>query len=339
MKVFFKTLLHNVELMDENNEKYDAEIKFNFAGFKKFKSSCSGNGANSWSFDYSTIYPHNLNLKILTIKCYRRNLLGYKRLIAENQVSLFMLATGPSKYKIMLKNKLTLSFTCEFTQLCKNFKCIFDSDSKADFTLLDNGKYIPIIDFTLELSKSVAELEKLMIVLSTSSFPLLSGYSPKDMDKFVPLGTLGTLGPLGPLVPLGIRRCISHGPLYHQMSESSIATEDGVIQGELMTNYPTPLKWSKKSVIGLMNTLGGALSAPGERSIPWGTMETLIHLYFNKLIMETNELTNLPNLPNLPNLANLNLKKRLNNALIRAKMQYHVDIDVDTESGTDLLTI
>lgn len=127
MSVAFRTHLHGVKLnsilsiLSAGKKEETFIVKFNFAGFKKLifvarnsltksqvgkdklsESSELIGGKREFHFDYTTIYPHNLSSKLVTIKCYRKQLFG-NTLIATASFDLLMLATGPSHQKLKLK--------------------------------------------------------------------------------------------------------------------------------------------------------------------------------------------------------------------------------------------
>lgn len=362
MSVIFKTHLYDVFLAQASKSTTSVhEIKFNFAGFKKLVIKTPAKSKKSFFFDYSTIYPHNLGSKHVTIKCYRKNAIGYRTLLATGQVSLFMLATGPSKYKLRLSlptsvdkkisPPLYLSFTCEFVQFCPNctisIRDYVDDKENTLAILLPNRTLVPFVlsvpstksilktEHKIKLSLSTNDLEKCMVTtcpinilnngldngldISTKPRPLptiasylLENYDPKNLD--VPVPQVARVGSQYSLI-----MTISEGPLYHQMSETSLATEEGVVGGHVMSNYPLPTEWVSTASAGFMTPIGYAMNL-AHALVPWETMETLIHAHFHKLFVVTN--TKGDN----GEQRMLELKKRLERALIRARIRYRRDV-------------
>jgi hypothetical protein len=316
MSVIFKTHLSNISLTTTPTEKY--QVRFNFDGFKKLvcnnfsSKETKTNNSDEFLFDYTTIYPHDLNLKWLTIKCYKKNLLT-RTLVATSRINLLFLATGPSKHVQELSTnqgeKLTLSFTCSFVQFCQGFSfSLKDQQQKSLKFKMFNGKNNLEFDESITLSETVDNLEQYALVIEEAkeiiySFPIMKDYNTNLID--LPRTILLDRGTLLTLV-------ISRGPLYHQMSSDSFS-KNGVLTGKIFPGYPLPSILSPNSIIGFTNV--------GEKNIAtWPTMEKLIHQHFSKLLMkETEENKDISE-------KIIKLKNDLNNTIIRAKIRYKIDI-------------
>ena len=290
------------------------ELHFDFAGYKHLTTEAtttktgepqlSAIFAANFHFDYSTIYPHSLQSKILLIKCFKKRWYR-KKLLATAQLSLHMLATGPSSYRLLLENKkkkqqqLTLHFICKFVQHCPLFSCVLGGAGNLG-SLANLGS-----EERVTLAKDVDELDRHTIQYGEHSFPLLTDYNPNDQDKYLPITTLPR-----------IVRCISHGPIYHQMSESSVGTEQGVAYGQITRHYPIPNKWAKDAVVGFVQR-----PFPVQMSdvLPWDDMETLIFLDYHKSVQACCQGRSTKNLCDA---IFLELKTRYRNILRRVKMRY-----------------
>ena len=247
---------------------------------KKLQStSLAARGTNDsiFKFVYSTIYPHNLNSKILTIKCYKKNLFGHSTLLtAFNKLTLHMLATGPSKYEINLTDSTNaigkLSFVCEFIQLCPSFtiKVVRPSD-KMMCVVNDETKDSQTFDGEIKLSGSVTELENYSVSKSDDT---------EQKNKTLEWLRSKTSGQSRQLNE-HFSWIISEGPLYHQMSKDSLANENGVVHGRVVLNYPTPLKYAHGRVIlGIYSPfLTKIFPVTGS-----GEIETLIRIYYQQKI-------------------------------------------------------
>jgi hypothetical protein len=404
-KLFFKTQLYNISLksfrLDEKKgEKY--EIRFNFDKFKKLvknvlsnDSSNQDNQVDKFIFDYWTLYPRDLNLKWMTIKCYKKNLLGLKKtLVATSEVDLFMLATGPTHYQLTLTNvddreenkekkekkqeeKLQLSFICKFIQFCPDFSCkiemiatderdekeeekphIILTKSMKKSTNEETKEKIFLVDNLVKLSLSVIDLENCILVISDSiKIPLMKDYDPKNLDQFVCDGltnntvcdglTNNTVcdGPTMNIdkntsvvkgkISRKVSRKVSKGPLYRQMESPSLATENGVVSGKIVPNYLLPNKWypisngsnTGNNDISVVSYYRHANDYDDDDNfiIPWKTMELLIHQHFNKLFSDVNDNVKVGTEKDKEREI-LQLKKKLNFAIIKAKIKYKIDI-------------
>lgn len=133
MKLYFRVELKNLKFKSLDNINKDAYlIKIDFAGFIKLKFNISNNNTYQEEiFLYETLYANNLNVKLMTIKCIRRNWMNRQTVIAKYQIDLLSLATGTINYSIVLhpssdlnlKNKkFLLNFDCIFAQVCAMMK-------------------------------------------------------------------------------------------------------------------------------------------------------------------------------------------------------------------------
>lgn len=332
--MFFKTLIRDIQITDSLKVYKNFKLFINFAGFRKFwlnyndccrssDHSHNSSDSNTISFDYKTIYPKNLNVKYLHLKCFKVNKVGYKTNIGFGQVDLYTLATGPSKYKIILKNKkpesqhvVTITFTCIFTEYCPCLQyslsdCIIDiTDNNSNS---DNSNTVKIKNQNIEFhAKTVLELDTIAIPLNVSSeliylsnltLPIMINYNPKRQDQWISFthesNHFDDCTKVVTKMRIGGQFRIVNGPTFHQMSPLALATEEGVIFGHSMINYPMPNRYAKNCVVGLIiprvdvrdfrDVSDKCHIVP---KIPWNEMENLIHKHFHDLLKKHFETQN-----------------------------------------------
>lgn len=303
-------MIFNVEIKDilftyNGSNDTSSLIKFNFASYKKFRFKTS-NPNNSARFIFETVYPQLLNSKILIIKCYKiiSTILGYKKLLHTIQLDLLTVATGSTKYKFNLPGShkdYELHFTCIFTQFCADLLLSVDkpvnlhnTDATSECKIMHSPMEIKIIPMEIKISATVLELEKMYLLTSGKKIPLMMNYNPSNLGKFVTMD------------PLNVR--ISNGPVYRQL-ENSLSSNDGILYGSAVANYPLESKCAAKCILGIFDP-----TIPIHNKRPSANLKELKELlyeYYNDLILEE-----------INGKKQLDLKTRLDNS-IRVLELYH----------------
>lgn len=173
-----------------------------------------------------------------------------------------------------------------------------------------------------------------------SPFSLLKNYDPKRMDLLVPLPQLISTINIARSADSKWRMKITEGPLYHQMSPRSLASEQGVLFGHVMPHYPLPPTWSPGALLGF-------LASPfHDASTQWAEVEQLIHAHYHKLFvaalssqLSTSSSSSRP-IVQVPQVRGIDeIKKQLEISLVNAKVRWQIDFsDWETfKNSIDLL--